>query len=46
MNQQRILIVDDEPAIRTSLSGILTDEGYAVTAVESGEAARSADGHR
>jgi len=38
MNPQRILIVDDEPGIRNSLSGVLTDEGYSVTSVESGEA--------
>ena len=34
----RILIVDDEPGIRSSLTEILTDEGYAVESVESGEA--------
>jgi len=34
----RILIVDDEPGVRTALSGILRDEGYQVDAVESGEA--------
>ncbi|HTW31266.1 MAG TPA: response regulator, partial [Candidatus Sulfotelmatobacter sp.] len=33
-----ILIVDDEVDIRESLSGILTDEGYSASAVESGEA--------
>ena len=33
-----ILIVDDEAGIRDSLSGILADEGYAVSSVESGEA--------
>ncbi len=38
MRPQRILIVDDEPAIRSSLSGVLEDEGYDVTAVESAEA--------
>src|SRR5262249_39654873 len=32
-----ILIVDDEPGVRTSLSGVLRDEGYAVEAVSSGE---------
>ena len=37
MNPPRILIVDDEPGIRNSLSGVLTDEGYSVIAVESGE---------
>src|ERR671931_847602 len=33
-----ILIVDDEPGVRTALSGVLRDEGYAVEAVSSGEA--------
>src|SRR4051812_40122181 len=33
-----ILIVDDEPGVRTALSGVLTDEGYTVEAVASGEA--------
>jgi two-component system nitrogen regulation response regulator NtrX len=33
-----ILIVDDEPGVRTALSGVLSDEGYAVEAVASGEA--------
>jgi two-component system nitrogen regulation response regulator NtrX len=33
-----ILIVDDEPGVRSSLSGVLGDEGYAVEAVSSGEA--------
>src|SRR5256886_4292236 len=33
-----ILIVDDEPGVRTSLSGVLKDEGYEVEAVDSGEA--------
>ncbi len=33
-----ILIVDDEPGVRTSLTGVLEDEGYAVEAVSSGEA--------
>src|SRR5712672_1504240 len=32
-----ILIVDDEPGVRTSLSGVLRDEGYSVDAVSSGE---------
>ncbi|HLK32161.1 MAG TPA: sigma-54 dependent transcriptional regulator [Terriglobales bacterium] len=32
-----ILIVDDEAGIRQSLKGVLEDEGYKVTAVESGE---------
>jgi len=33
----RILIVDDEPGIRESLTGVLEDEGYSCSAVESGE---------
>jgi two-component system nitrogen regulation response regulator NtrX len=37
-----ILVVDDEAGVRSSLAGILGDEGYAVTAVESGEAALAA----
>ena len=42
MKQRRILVVDDEPGIRQSLSGILEDDGYAVEAVESGEACLAA----
>jgi two-component system, NtrC family, nitrogen regulation response regulator NtrX len=34
-----ILIVDDEPGVRSALSGVLGDEGYQVEAVDSGEAA-------
>jgi two-component system, NtrC family, nitrogen regulation response regulator NtrX len=33
-----ILIVDDEPGVRSSLSGVLRDEGYSVEAVATGEA--------
>jgi two-component system nitrogen regulation response regulator NtrX len=33
-----ILIVDDEPGVRSALSGVLRDEGYSVEAVASGEA--------
>jgi two-component system, NtrC family, nitrogen regulation response regulator NtrX len=33
----KILIVDDEAAIRQSLEGVLSDEGYDCTAVDSGE---------
>jgi len=33
-----ILVVDDEAGVRSSLAGILGDEGYAVTPVDSGEA--------
>ena len=33
-----ILVVDDEPGVRSALGGVLRDEGYAVDAVDSGEA--------
>src|SRR6187549_3722467 len=33
-----ILLVDDEPGVRSALGGVLRDEGYEVDAVESGEA--------
>src|SRR5712664_169011 len=33
-----ILIVDDEPGVRSALSGVLRDEDYSVEAVPSGEA--------
>jgi len=33
----KILIVDDETAIRESLQGVLADEGYETGAVDSGE---------
>src|SRR5438132_3573809 len=32
-----ILLVDDEPGVRSALGGVLRDEGYEVDAVESGE---------
>ena len=32
-----ILIVDDEPGVRSALGGVLRDEGYSVEAVGSGE---------
>ena len=38
MLKPTILIVDDEPGVRTALSGVLRDEGYTVDAVSSGEA--------
>jgi two-component system nitrogen regulation response regulator NtrX len=38
MARYSVLIVDDEPGIRESLTGVLQDEGYVVDAVESGEA--------
>ncbi len=37
MRPTRILIVDDEPGIRQSLSGVLEDEGFQVETVENGE---------
>ncbi|MCS7026946.1 MAG: sigma-54 dependent transcriptional regulator [Bryobacteraceae bacterium] len=37
MRKNRILVVDDEPAIRQSLTGVLEDEGYEVCAVQSAE---------
>jgi two-component system, NtrC family, nitrogen regulation response regulator NtrX len=40
--RESILVVDDEPGIRTSLGAILSDEGYLVTAVDSGEACLAA----
>jgi two-component system nitrogen regulation response regulator NtrX len=40
-----ILIVDDEPGVRSALAGVLRDEGYDVEAVESGEACLAALAH-
>ncbi len=37
MSKENILIIDDEVSIRSSLKGILEDEGFQVTTVESGE---------
>jgi two-component system nitrogen regulation response regulator NtrX len=37
VKKRRILIIDDERAVRETLSEILTDEGYLVTSVASGE---------
>jgi two-component system, NtrC family, nitrogen regulation response regulator NtrX len=37
MRTTRVLVVDDEPGIRDSLSGVLQDEGYEVEAVGDGE---------
>ncbi len=37
MSQDKILIIDDEGSIRSSLQGILEDEGYAVRTAASGE---------
>jgi len=36
--KSNVLIVDDEAGVRSALSGVLRDEGYAVDAVDSGEA--------
>src|SRR5258707_15804385 len=33
----KILIIDDEPSIRSTLASILTDEGHKATTCESGE---------
>ena len=46
MDEERILIVDDEPGVRSALEAILGDEGYAVRAVASGEEAVEAMGDR
>ena len=32
-----ILVVDDEPGVRSSVSGVLRDEGFHVDAVATGE---------
>lgn len=37
MNHERILVIDDESSIRSSLQGILEDESYDVRTVETGE---------
>ncbi len=37
MKKRAVLVIDDEKAIRETLSEILSDEGYAVTPVASGE---------
>jgi two-component system nitrogen regulation response regulator NtrX len=37
MKKRRVLVIDDEKAVRETLSEILADEGYAVTAIDSGE---------
>ena len=42
MTSRHILVVDDEPDIRTLVRDILEDEGYSITTAESGEAARKA----
>ena len=42
MTAQHILVVDDEPDIRSLVKDILEDEGYSVDIAEGGEAARKA----
>ncbi|RLA01196.1 MAG: sigma-54-dependent Fis family transcriptional regulator, partial [Gammaproteobacteria bacterium] len=42
MTTQHILVVDDEPDIRSLVQDILEDEGYSVDIAEGGEAARKA----
>jgi two-component system, NtrC family, nitrogen regulation response regulator NtrX len=37
MPRARVLVVDDEEGVRSSLAGVLKDEGYHVDTVESGE---------
>jgi two-component system nitrogen regulation response regulator NtrX len=41
MRNPRVLVVDDEPGIRSSLRGVLEDEGYEVETVGNGEACLS-----
>ena len=40
MKKRNVLVIDDEKAIRETLSEILSDEGYLVTSVASGEEGR------
>ncbi|MCB1802536.1 MAG: response regulator, partial [Gammaproteobacteria bacterium] len=42
MSAAHILVIDDEPDIRESVSDILEDENYSVTTAENAAAARSA----
>lgn len=44
MDKERVLVVDDEPGVRSALEAILRDEGYDVRAVGSGEEAVEAMG--
>jgi two-component system nitrogen regulation response regulator NtrX len=45
MKSPRLLIVDDEPGIRQSLTGVLRDEGYEAESAASGEDALDALSH-
>jgi two-component system, NtrC family, nitrogen regulation response regulator NtrX len=42
----RVLIVDDEPGVRSALMGVLRDEGYDVETAESGEVCLDKAGRR
>jgi two-component system nitrogen regulation response regulator NtrX len=44
VDKERILVVDDEPGVRSALRAILRDEGYSVVTVASGEEAIEAFG--
>ncbi|MGE5489596.1 MAG: sigma-54-dependent transcriptional regulator [bacterium] len=46
MKRSHVLVIDDEPGIRQSLSGVLEDEGYVAHAVESGEEGLAALGRQ
>jgi two-component system nitrogen regulation response regulator NtrX len=44
LKKEHILVVDDEPGVRSALRAILVDEGFEVAAVESGEEGLEAAG--
>ncbi len=46
MTASHILVVDDEPDIRSTVQEILQDEGYEVEVADSGEGARQARRNR
>ena len=46
MAKKQVLIVDDQPGIVTTVTGILEDEGFTALSTESGEAAVSLYGER
>jgi two-component system nitrogen regulation response regulator NtrX len=46
MKNRRLLIIDDEPGIRTSLSAVLEDESYVVETAADGEAGLAILEHR